>query len=83
MKKQGKLIVLEGTDGSGKATQTARLLERLQGEGRDCRQVEFPRYGEESSALIRLYLVLFCTLWVTVQYGSTEPFTEDKDGDVL
>ena len=25
----GKLIVLEGTDGSGKATQTRRLLERL------------------------------------------------------
>ena len=56
MKKQGKLIVLEGTDGSGKATQTARLLERLQSEGIDCRTVEFPRYQEESSALIRLYL---------------------------
>ena len=29
----GKLIVLEGTDGSGKATQSAALLERLQQEG--------------------------------------------------
>ncbi len=52
----GKLIVLEGTDGSGKATQTAALLERLQHEGVDCRKIEFPRYQEESSALIREYL---------------------------
>ena len=52
----GKLIVLEGTDGSGKATQTRRLLERLRAEGVRCRTVEFPRYKEESSALIRMYL---------------------------
>ncbi|MBQ9269592.1 MAG: thymidylate kinase [Oscillospiraceae bacterium] len=52
----GKLIVLEGTDGSGKATQTRRLLERLEAEGIRCRTVEFPRYKEESSALIRMYL---------------------------
>ena len=52
----GKLIVLEGTDGSGKATQTAKLLERLRSEGIECRKVEFPRYDEESSALIRMYL---------------------------
>ena len=52
----GKLIVLEGTDGSGKATQTEKLLERLLSEGVRCRTVEFPRYGEESSALIRMYL---------------------------
>lgn len=52
----GKLIVLEGTDGSGKATQTAALLERLQREGENCRKIEFPRYQEESSALIREYL---------------------------
>ena len=52
----GKLIVLEGTDGSGKATQTAALLDRLRREGVDCRKIEFPRYQEESSALIREYL---------------------------
>ena len=52
----GKLIVLEGTDGSGKATQTAALLERLQRENIDCRKIEFPRYQAESSALIREYL---------------------------
>ena len=52
----GKLIVLEGTDGSGKATQTAALQDRLRREGVDCRKIEFPRYQEESSALIREYL---------------------------
>lgn len=33
--KRGKLIVIEGTDGSGKKTQTAKLLERLIAEGAD------------------------------------------------
>lgn len=33
--KKGKLIVIEGTDGSGKKTQTAKLLERLIAEGAD------------------------------------------------
>lgn len=52
----GKLIVLEGTDGSGKATQCAALYEALTKAGISCRKIEFPRYGEESSALIRMYL---------------------------
>ena len=52
----GKLIVIEGTDGSGKATQTGLLAESLAGLGRDVRKLSFPRYDEESSALVRLYL---------------------------
>lgn len=52
----GKLIVLEGTDGSGKATQCAALAEALKKDGYEYRKVEFPRYDEESSALIRMYL---------------------------
>ena len=52
----GKLIVLEGTDGSGKSTQFLRLSRRLRAEGQDFHQLVFPRYQEESSALIRLYL---------------------------
>ena len=51
-----KLIVLEGTDGSGKSTQFLRLSRRLRAEGQDFHQLVFPRYQEESSALIRLYL---------------------------
>ncbi|MDR0861447.1 MAG: deoxynucleoside kinase [Oscillospiraceae bacterium] len=52
----GKLIVLEGIDGSGKSTQFARLTERLEREGAEFRRVKFPRYGDDSSALVRMYL---------------------------
>lgn len=52
----GKLIVFEGTDGSGKATQTKLLCERLLREGVECRKLDFPRYGEPSCAPVELYL---------------------------
>lgn len=53
---RGRLIVLEGTDGSGKATQTALLAERLRKAGREVRQLSFPRYDQDSSMLVRMYL---------------------------
>ena len=52
----GKLIVLEGTDGSGKSTQFRLLSSWLSETGHDFRHIVFPRYQEESSALIRMYL---------------------------
>ena len=52
----GKLIVIEGTDGSGKSTQFSRMKERLTSDGVSFRNIVFPRYKEESSALIRMYL---------------------------
>ena len=52
----GKLIVIEGTDGSGKSTQFKLLSQRLEQEGHVFRYLVFPRYKEESSALIRMYL---------------------------
>ena len=48
--------MLEGTDGSGKSTQFARLCRRLEEEGQPFHRVIFPRYDKESSALVRMYL---------------------------
>jgi dTMP kinase len=45
MKKyKGKLIVIDGTDGSGKATQVALLEKRLKKEGKIVKIVDFPEY---------------------------------------
>ena len=52
----GKLIVFEGTDGSGKSTQFNLLTQRLEEEQISFRRLRFPRYEQESSALIRMYL---------------------------
>ena len=52
----GKLIVFEGTDGSGKSTQFGALCQRLDGLGKEYRKLVFPQYSEPSSALIRMYL---------------------------
>lgn len=53
---KGSLIVVEGLDGSGKETQTKKLVERLTADGMKVKKIEFPRYNSESSALIKMYL---------------------------
>ena len=52
----GKLIVIEGTDGSGKSTQFKLLTSRLEAENHKFQKLVFPQYSEPSSALIRMYL---------------------------
>lgn len=54
---KGKLIVIEsGTDGSGKATQTKLLYDRLTAEDYKIKKVSFPDYDSESSSLVKMYL---------------------------
>ena len=53
---RGTLIVIEGLDGSGKATQAKLLFESLQQRGKNVRQVSFPDYDSDSSALVKMYL---------------------------
>ena len=52
----GKLIVIEGTDGSGKSTQFRLLTNRLESEQVKFQKLVFPQYSQPSSALIRMYL---------------------------
>lgn len=52
----GTLIVLEGIDGSGKATQSALLEKKLKEAGKDVMHISFPDYASDSSALVKMYL---------------------------
>lgn len=53
---RGTFIVVEGTDGSGKGTQVAKLIERLASEGYDVASFDFPQYDEPSSHFVKQYL---------------------------
>ena len=54
--KQGKLFVIDGTDGSGKQTQLQKLKDRFDKEGIKYRTVSFPNYYSPSSSLVKMYL---------------------------
>lgn len=51
---KGKLIVIEGLDGSGKSTQIEYLKSKL--NGKNVHQIKLPDYDSESSALVKMYL---------------------------
>ncbi len=48
----GKLIVIDGTDGVGKNTQAKKLIERLKSEGIRCKTFDFPHYQNHFGGLI-------------------------------
>lgn len=56
MTQPGKFIVIEGTDGSGKGTHTALLVDWLRAEGREVLPVEFPRHSQPSAYFVDQYL---------------------------
>lgn len=53
---KGLFIMLEGTDGSGKNTQTELLLKKLKKDGYQAEQINFPQYGQRSAAMVEDYL---------------------------
>ena len=52
----GKLLVLDGLDGSGKSTQFELLQTALQKQGVSIQAVSFPDYDSPSAALVKMYL---------------------------
>lgn len=52
----GRLIVIEGLDGSGKTTQTERVAAELRSRGEKVRVISYPDYQNPSSMLVRMYL---------------------------
>ncbi|MBI4778894.1 deoxynucleoside kinase, partial [Candidatus Falkowbacteria bacterium] len=63
-KNQGKFIVIDGTDGSGKATQTQLLAQRLERVGLNVAIADFPQYNTKSAGPVEEYL--------SGKYGSPE-----------
>lgn len=62
----GKFIVLDGTDGAGKATQTKLLIETLRAAGYEVESANFPQYGSKSAGMIEEYL--------NGKYGEVNPY---------
>ena len=60
----GKFIVIDGTDGSGKGTQTDLIIQRLEKNNYQAAKADFPQYGKKSAALVEEYL--------NGKYGSAE-----------
>ncbi len=52
----GKLIVIEGLDGSGKSTQINKLREWFESQNISYKQIKLPDYDDKSSTLVKMYL---------------------------
>ncbi len=52
----GRMIVIEGLDGSGKATQAELLSSYLKNKGYGIYNLDLPFYSDDSSALVKMYL---------------------------
>ena len=50
------LISIEGTDSSGKQTQAKMLYDYFLEKGMNVRQISFPDYKSDSSALVKMYI---------------------------
>ena len=80
MNPQNRLIAIEGLDGSGKATQTRLLYERLLNMNIPARTVSFPVYDSTSSALVKMYLNGEITMdpYGVNAYGASSFYAADR-----
>ena len=53
---KGKVVVIDGLDGSGKSTQFELVKKELQSKSISCKAISFPNYDSPSSELIKMYL---------------------------
>lgn len=94
----GKIIVIEGLDGSGKQTQSEKLYNRLINEGYKVKKIAYPRYENASSSLVKMYLsgefgkdaneispYIASTFYAVDRYASYKQDYEDfyKNGGIL
>ena len=56
MNMNGKIIVITGTDGSGKETQAKKLYEALKNEGKNVKMQSFPCYESKATGPVKMYL---------------------------
>lgn len=52
----GKLIVIDGLDGSGKSTQAPLVADFIRSKGETVHEISYPNYESQSSALVKMYL---------------------------
>ena len=76
----GKLIVIEGLDGSGKTTQTKLLCDELVSRGLNVRMLSYPRYDTTSGQLVSEYLhgALGSDAMETNAYAVSDLFAIDR-----
>lgn len=70
MSKKGKLIVIDGGDGSGKATQTKLLASKLRKVGRKVKTIDFPQYTENFFG----YFIGECLVGEHGDFVATDPY---------
>ena len=93
----GKLIVIDGLDGSGKTTQFEIIREKLSGT-HSVKAISFPDYDNPSSALVKMYLggelakdadgvnaYAASSFYAVDRYASYKMFWEEnyKNGDLV
>ena len=94
---KGKLIVIDGTDGSGKATQTGLLVKHLKRDGRKVKVADFPEYysnffgkfighclSEQYYNFVKVHPKIASVLYAADRYESRDKITKWlKDGNII